>query len=148
MNTVNIQLYGKFKIILDGRELDLAPSIKETLALLVVAGGNRLTAKGLWKILYKCMGIKYSTIFFFTRIKDLQAVLEHFDITDLLLCSSNGMRSCRLNLNVVRCDYYEMLDGKQPFGNETEFLPEYEWAKGFYQKDWSSLHDYYNRRKL
>lgn len=88
MNAVDIQLFGRYQIVLNGRELALAPSVKETLALLAVAGGNRLTPKDLWKILYACRGIKYSATFYAGRIKDLEAVLEYFDIADLLLSSS------------------------------------------------------------
>ena len=148
MNTVEIQLFGRFKLVLNGSELALAPSVKETLALLVVAAGSRLTTKGLWKVLYEYMGIKFNAAFYMSRIKDLEAELERFGISDLIICSCSGIRSCRLDRDAVCCDYYEMLDGKQPFGNEKDFLPEYEWAKGFYQKDWSSLHDYCNSLKL
>lgn len=148
MNTVDIQLFGKFQVNLNGQEIALAPSVKETLALLVVTAGNRLTAKGLWKVLYEYLGIKFSSAFYSHRIDDLESELDHFQVSDLLLRSCSSLRSCRLNLDVVHCDYYEMLDGKLPFGEKTSFLPEYEWAKGFYQRDWSSLHDYCHDLKL
>ena len=105
MNTVEIQLFGRFKLVLNGRELALAPSVKETLALLVVAAGSRLTTKGLWKVLYEYMGVKFNSAFYISRIKDLEAELERFGISDLIICSCSGIRSCRLD-----CDDEDAMD--------------------------------------
>lgn len=148
MNAVTIQLFGGFRVLLNGRELPLAPSVKESLALLVVAAGHRVTAKGMWRVLYEYLGIKYSSTFYTYRINDLKAELEHFGVSGLLLCSGKGIRSCRLNQDAVYCDYYQMLDTERPFGEAKDFLSEYEWAAGFYQKDWSALHDYCSSLKL
>lgn len=148
MNTADIRLFGRFQIAVDGRELPLAPSTKELLALLVVAAGHRITAKGLWKILYEYRGINYNATFYTTRVNDMKSELEFFHIADIVSSISSPLRACRLNMDVVHCDYYEMLDGNGTFGKESDFLPGYGWAKAFYKTNWSDLHVYWDSLKF
>lgn len=147
MDKVKIQLFDGFQVVINGRELPLAPSAKETLALLTVAGGKRVTAKAVWKILYDYKKIGYNGSLYTKRINDIKSELEVFQISDIIICGVATVRFCRINRDAVACDYYEMLDGKLPFGEEAFFLPEYEWAKEFYRKDWHDLYQYWDNLK-
>lgn len=122
-------------------------SVKEVLALLIVAGGNKVTARGLWKTLYEYKGIKYNSSFFTERINDMKSELEFFQVSDIIYTGRDRVRFCRMNRDAIVCDYYEMLDGRLPCGEEKDFLPEYEWASGFYQKDWTALFEYWKNLK-
>lgn len=139
MNTVRIQLFGEFQIFVNGRELPLAPSVKETLALMAAAGGSRITAKGLWKILYSYKGRGYNSVFYTERISDMCNELAFFQVSDIIYSGIRPVRYNRLERRSVSCDYYEMLDGNMPMGEEKNFLPEFAWASAFYQKDWQAF---------
>lgn len=148
MNKIEIKLFDRFQIIVDGRELPLAPSAKELIALLVIGGGYRITAKGLWKILYEYKGIKYNSTFYTDRLSDLCSELKYFHITDLVFNGCTKVRFCRINMDVVHCDYYDMLDGIIPFRKEEKFLPEYRWAKALYHNSWANLCNYLDSLKI
>lgn len=144
MDKVKIQLFDGFQVVVNGRELPLAPSAKETLALLTVAGGKRVTAKAVWKILYDYKKIRYDGRIYTKRINDVKSELEVFQISDIIIRGAAMVRFCRINQDAVTCDYYEMLDGRLPFREKKDFLPEYEWASDYYRKDWHDLYQYWD----
>lgn len=144
MERVKIQLFNGFQIIADGRELPFAPSAKETLALLTVAGGKRVTAKALWQILYNYKKIRYNGTLYTKRINDMKSELEVFQMSEIICKDTATVRFCRIKRDAIACDYYDMLDGKLPFGDEKDFLPEYEWAKAFYWHGWHELYQYWD----
>lgn len=147
MNEIKIQLFGGFQVMVNGRELPLAPSAKETLALLTVAGGKRVTAKAVWKILYDYKKVGYDGRLYTRRINDVKSELEVLRISDIITHGAAVVRFCSINQNVVKCDYYEMLDGNIPFADDKDFLPEYEWAKVFYKENWHNLYQYWDSLK-
>ena len=148
MNMLDVILFENFRVLLDGREIPLTPCVKEVLALLAVADGHRVTAKGLWAVLYSYRGIKYNSFFYTERVSEMKSELEFFHIPELIYCSSSVLRSCRMNLDKVRCDYYEMLDGAAPLGRREDFLPEYGWSDKFYHEDRSALYRYWESLKI
>lgn len=137
---IEVQLFEGFRITVDGREQPMAFSAKETLALLMVAGGKRVTAKALWKVLYDYKKVKYSSLLYTRRIKDLESELETLGLSEILYSGTRNVRFCRIIQDAFICDYFEMLNGRRPMGTNEDFLPEYEWAKNFYCKDWNSLY--------
>lgn len=147
MNSVKIKLFDGFRFMVNEHEYALIPSVKETLALLIVAGGNRVTAKGLWKVLYEYKGIKYNSAFFSERMGDLKSELEILQASDIVYNGLNNVRVCRINTDAVICDYYEMLNERIVFREKKDFLPEFPWADAFYHTNWTELHQHWNSLK-
>lgn len=147
MSSVEIRLFEGFRVIADGRELPLSPSVKETLALLTAAGGKKVTAKALWKVLYDYKKVGYNSVLYTRRINELKSELEAFKISGIVYSGTKNVRFCRIVQEAVVCDYFEMLSGSLPIGRESDFLPEYEWAKNFYHNDRSSLYQYWDDLK-
>lgn len=144
MNEVKIQLFGGFQVLVNDRELPLAPAAKETLALLAAAGGKRVTAKAVCKILYGYKKMGYDGRLYTKRINDVKNELEVFRISDIVIHGTATVRFFRINRDAVTCDYYEMLDGRLSFRGKKDFLPEYEWADAFYQEGWHDLYQYWD----
>lgn len=144
MNEIKIQLFGGFQVFVNERELPLAPSAKEMLALLTAAGGKRVTAKAVWNILYDNKKIRYDGRLYTKRINDVKRELEVFQVSDIITCGAATVRFCQINRDAVTCDFYEMLDGKLPFRERKDFLPEYEWANHYYRKDWQDFYQYWD----
>ncbi len=139
MSRIMIQIFDGFRLFLDGQEIPLSKDASEFMALITIAGGNKITAKIDWKIIKKNKGIKYNARIYTTHARELEEELNFFGIANIIHMGVSPVRFCRLDITKVDCDYYQMLNGQVPFGNVDEFLPEYTWAKNCYYTNWKDL---------
>lgn len=145
MNEVSIKTIGGFRILLKGRELPFSNTASEFLSLLVCMRGGKVTAKSDWEIVYKDEGKPYSAKYYMNHTNGLLEELALFGLSDIVRFGTQPIRSCRLILNKVDCDYFDMLENKIDIQPKELFLPEYEWAQKLYC---SSLEELRNAAKM
>ena len=65
-------------------------------------------------------------------MEQLNRTLSELGIEDILTISHSPIRSCKINVSVIECDYYDMLNGKIKRIKKEDFLPMYPWADDFF----------------
>ena len=122
--------FGYFDLFLDGRPVIFkSAKAKELLALLVDRRGGIVDSEQIISILWEGRPKDEATQSLCSKLcKTLYMELQSNGIEDLLI-SSRSSRS--INLDMLDCDLYEMLDGKEEskklyYG---EYLTDYEWAE-------------------
>lgn len=139
MEKVTIELFDGFRVLQNGRELPFSKSSSEFLALLACMRGGKVTAKSDWEIVYKDEGKPYTAKYYMNHVNGLQEELELFGLSDIVYFGTQPVRSCRLILDNVDCDYYEMLKNADDIQPKESFLPDYEWAQKLYCNNWNAL---------
>lgn len=148
MQNIVIRLFPHFVICVDGREIQISRYAKEFLALLTAAGGNPVTARGLWDCTERARGFSYSSRFYLRACAELQRELRENGCGELVQCDVSPVRACRINRDLVICDYYRMLDGELPMGGREAFLSDYVWAAPLLCESWQALHEFWISRYL
>lgn len=122
--------FGYFDLFLDGKPIIFkSAKAKELLALLVDRRGGVVDSEQIIATLWEGRPNDEATQSLCSKLcKTLYTELKSNGIEDLLI-SSRSSRS--INLDMLNCDLYEMLDGKSEsqklyYG---EYLTDYEWAE-------------------
>ncbi len=142
MDEVRIQTFGELKIYINEKELLFSEKTKEFTALIVAACGERVTARIAWAALKKHYGYRYNAVYFNNYIKKLAGELGEDDFGKLIKTEARPVRSCRIDISAVSCDYYQMLNGEISRKEKELFLPGYAWAQELYSTD---LGQHYSR---
>lgn len=144
MKQVEVKLFDGFLFFVDGEDISLSEQERETFALLFAAGGNPVTAKQLWKLLYEPKGCRYSSHYYAYRVSRLRRELFARQLGDILENGLSPVRFTRID-RALTCDYFAMLDGKLPLLKKELFLPEYSWSAVLYSTDWERLQENWER---
>lgn len=139
MNKVAIKTSGRFRVLYNNKELPFSKESCEFLALLTLMGGSKVTAKSEWETIYKEKGRKFCGCFYSQHAGELQEELRTFGLSDIISFGKYPVRSCRLMINSIECDYYDMLSGEGNIIPKEQFVPEYKWAKKLYFENWEQL---------
>lgn len=122
--------FGYFDLFLDGKPVMFkSAKAKELLALLIDRRGGVVDSDQIISILWDGRPKDEATQSLCSKLcKTLYKELEEYGIQDLLI-SYRSNRS--INLDLLDCDLYDMLDGKEEAGKlyYGEYLTEYDWAE-------------------
>ena len=101
---------------------------KEFLALLVDRKGSSMTLDYIVSILFEDKNDATGKAYFRVVLQRLNAVLKAHNIEELILHSKNQYS---LNVDMVNCDYYDILDGNKKAMDSFvgEYMNEYSWAE-------------------
>lgn len=127
-----INILGKNGIEVNGLKLDPTDKGAELLALLILVRGRKITANDYWRIVKKPKRLPYNAKLCLAVLNQLKRILSELGIEDILTISHSPVRSCKINLDTVECDYYDMLDGKIEKIKKDDFLPTYPWAADYF----------------
>lgn len=116
--------FGTFDCFVGGRLVRFGSNkSKELLALLIVYEGKSLTMNQAITALWPDRDLDKAKILYRDAVWRLRATLEEIGVP----CVTFERAMLTLNKSMVRCDYYEVLSGKAPLG-EQDFLPSYDWS--------------------
>lgn len=130
--TINIILFSEFCVEINNCKMNLTEKERELMALLVVTGGQKITAKNYWEILVKPKKYVYNARYYTSAVRTLNQSLITYAAQEVMEAGLEPVRFCRINTDAIQCDYYDMLDGKAELLGKEKFLPEYAWASDFY----------------
>lgn len=139
MKKLSIKIFGEFCVSLNGKELPFSKTAAEFLALLICMRGGKVTAKSIWNIIYKDKGIPYSSKYYLDNVDALREELELFGLLDIIHLGTRPVRSCRLVLDKIECDYYDLLENATEMQPKELFLPDYTWAQKLYCNNLNEL---------
>ena len=64
-----------------------------------------------------------------------------YGVNEIIEIGFDPVRFCRIKPDAIRCDYYDMLDGKQEIMKKENFLPDFPWASEFYCRSREELNN-------
>lgn len=127
-----INILNKSGIEINGIKLDPTDKGTELLALLIVVCGKKITVKDYWRIVKKPKNLPYNAKLCLSALNQLNRTLSELGIEDILIISNySPVRNCKINVSVIECDYYDMLNGKIKRIKKEDFLPMYPWAADY-----------------
>ncbi len=122
--------FGYFDLFVDGNPVMFkSAKAKELLALLIDRQGGTVDSDQIIAILWGDRPKDVATQSLCSKLcKTLQQELKEYDIEELLVtCRGNR----RINLELLDCDLYDLLDGKESARKQYygEYMTEYDWAE-------------------
>ena len=127
--SLEVKTFGNFTLIYEGSVIKFSRSKSlELLAYLVSKNGSSVNTRELIDILYgdEADSTRYGSSFR-NLIVDIKHKLNELNILDFFIAEYN---SFRINPEVVKCDYYDFLNGdKKALKSYTgEFMNQYSWG--------------------
>ena len=126
---IRFQTMPSFDMFVDGKIVPITSAkSKEFLALLVDRKGSSMTLDYIVSILFEDKNDATGKAYFRVVLQRLNAVLKAHNIEELILHSKNQYS---LNVDMVNCDYYDILDGNKKAMDSFvgEYMNEYSWAE-------------------
>lgn len=121
---LDVKTFGTFDCFVNGHNVHFPSNkSKELLALLIVYNGKSLTMDQAITALWPDRDLDKAKILYRDAVWKLRATLEEIGVP----CVIFERALLTLRKEMVRCDYYELLEGKRKMGEE-DFLPSYEWS--------------------
>ncbi len=121
--------FGYFDLFVDGKPVMFkSAKAKELLAMLIDRQGGTVDSDQIIATLWGDRPKDGATQSLCSKLcKTLQQELKEYDIEELLI-TSRGNR--RINLELLDCDLYDLLAGKEDAGKRYygEYMTEYDWA--------------------
>ena len=132
--TIEIQMFGRFTVKKDGKQIGLSGKAKEILAYVAMKRGREVSNEELFSVIWE--GKPYSNAnmsTYYNAVRRLRHVLQKAEADDLLISTKNGKA---INTELISCDYYDWKDQNIDKMNqfEGEFLIEYSWGEYFIQE--------------
>lgn len=124
---LTIKCFGNFEVLYDGKSLPFKrKKAKELLAVLVDRHGSGITAKQICAILFPDDTDDTKNAAYLRQlVLDLKNTLKIIGAEDVL---RHETPYYRIDINLVRCDYFRYLDvGKPEFHGE--YMTQYSWAE-------------------
>lgn len=100
---------------------------KELFAYLIVNRGKSVSMDMAITALWPDKNIDKAKISYRDAVWRLRQTLDEISFPCVVF--SRAMLS--LNLNNIECDYYDVIDGKERFNEDDQFLPSYEWSLSY-----------------
>ena len=127
---LEVKTFGNFTLIYEGSVIKFSRSKSlELLAYLVSKNGSSVNTKELLAVLYgdEADSTRYGSSFR-NLVVDIKHKLNELNILDFFIAEYN---SFRINPEVIKCDYYDFLNGdKQALKSYTgEFMNQYSWGE-------------------
>lgn len=140
---VHIRLFDKFSITVNKRAYELPRPAEEILALFAAAYGNPVSAKAAWEIMRKPLGAKYNAVSFLSASGLLYKSLKEAGIEDMIEKGMEPVRYCFIKPEMLRCDYYDLLDTEDIASMKHRFLPQYGWAQSLFFETTEELDNFW-----
>ena len=127
---LEVMTFGNFTLIYEGSVVKFSRSKSlELMAYLVSKNGSSVNTKELLAVLYgdEADSTRYGSSFR-NLVVDIKHKLNELNILDFFIAEYN---SFRINPEVIKCDYYDFLNGdKQALKSYTgEFMNQYSWGE-------------------
>ena len=113
---IYLQMFGRFVVFMNGKPLRIQGKAKEILALIASKRGKEISNEEIFYTIWENrpysnenMGVYYNAI---RRLKEM---LKDYEIENLVISTVHGQM---INVDMVDCDYYMWLDGKNDSRNK------------------------------
>ncbi len=124
---ITVKCFNSFDCFIDGNIIKFpSKKCKEYFALLVTLKGKALNMDKAITYLYPDKDIDKSKISYRDIIWKLRKLFKDLNFLGITFNRSETI----LNLDFIKCDYYDVLDKKTKY-NEEPFMPEYDWSMDF-----------------
>ena len=125
-----IKCFGNFEVFVNGERVSFHRTrAKEILAFLVCLRGSSASVRELSAILFEDAANQDKSVAYTKKLlTSLKATLKSCGAEKILQHSRNAYA---LDVNRIRCDYWDYLDGRLPGGYHGIFLYQYSWAEQY-----------------
>ena len=126
---IYVQTFGRFSVLKDGKPVSLTGKAKEILALVVTKRGKEISNEELYSTIWEDRPYSNDAMkVYYNALKRLREALAENGLSELLVSSGRGQR---VNVDLIDCDYYDLLDSNMRDIDkfEGEFMSEYSWGE-------------------
>ena len=125
-----IRCFGNFEVFVKGERVSFRRTrAKEILAFLVCLHGSGASFREISAMLFEDEANQANSIAYTNKLlTSLKATLREYGVQGILQHSRN---TYALDVNKIRCDYWEYLEGRLPNGYHGVFMYQYSWAEQF-----------------
>lgn len=125
-----IRCFGNFEIFVNGERVSFQRTrAKEILAFLVCLHGSSASFAEICTMLFEDKANRANSIAYTNKLlTSLKTTLKNYGAQQILQHSRNAYA---LDVNRIRCDYWEYLEGRLPDGYHGVFMYQYSWAEQY-----------------